>query len=776
MLKALLLNTPRYLTGNFANDTLPSNNQGWGDANLGTMFDSTTHRYLVDQNLLLRASGQAYRFTGTIADSSKPFRVTLVWTDAPGSTTGNAYVNDLTLFMAVNGTEYRGNVFNGASSTTGGNGDPRNNVENVFLPAGTTGTFDLLVYATNLAGDGVPGNATPLDQDFALVISNADVTPIPALVSAGVTTSDASGNTNGFVDPGETVSVQVGATNVGAGPATGLTSSLTAVGSGATIVSGTSAYADIATGATGTNSTPYQVQVAQGQACGTVVTLHQALTQGANTLLTRDIPITVGKPTLGGTTPYTSTDIPRAIPDNTPAGVQSTLTVPGGSGTVGTITATVSIAHTFDLDLTIQLISPSGKTVTLANQQGFGGHNYTNTVFDDAASQRIAEGNAPFTGSFRPDTPLAALIGEPAAGTWKLKVADALAGDTGTITGFKLSITTGTFTCQALAPDLTVTKTHGGSFAVGQNGVYSLTVNNIATGPEAASTSGTITVTDTLPSGLTYVSGSGTGWTCNAAGQAVTCTSSGLVAPGNSSSPITLTVGVAAGAVPAVTNTASVSTPGETNTANNSTADPTTVDPAAPTTASLTVQKAGPGTGTVTSSDGQISCGSTCAKTYPIGTFVTLTATPAAGSSFAGWSGGVCTGTGPCQVALDADKGVTAKFEQVNAAVQVSRPPSGPGLLATIGARAGCGPLTSVQLGTAGQAFANASVTVTSPAGGPAAQTRGFSYTPPAGTTQVSFTIQRVVAQGGATVSPIRFVDGCGEWKTFVGGGPDAFR
>ena len=42
------------------------------------------------------ASGQSRVYTGSCADTNKPFRVTVAWTDAPGSTVGNAYVNNLT--------------------------------------------------------------------------------------------------------------------------------------------------------------------------------------------------------------------------------------------------------------------------------------------------------------------------------------------------------------------------------------------------------------------------------------------------------------------------------------------------------------------------------------------------------------------------------------------------------------------------------------------------------------------------------------------------------
>jgi hypothetical protein len=80
----------------------------------------------------------------------------------------------------------------------------------------------------------------------------------------------------------------------------------------------------------------------------------------------------------------------------------------------------------------------------------------------------------------------------------------------------------------------------------------------------------------------------------------------------------------------------------------------------------LTVTKAGSGSGSVSSSPGGIDCGSDCSEPYNAGTTVTLTATPAnAASTFAGWSGGGCTGTGACVVTMDASKLVTATFDDV---------------------------------------------------------------------------------------------------------------
>src|SRR6185436_369727 len=73
------------------------------------------------------------------------------------------------------------NVFSGANSASGGTADTKNNVESVFLPAGTTGNFTITVRGTNISGDGVPGNADITDQDFALVVSNATAGATPTI-------------------------------------------------------------------------------------------------------------------------------------------------------------------------------------------------------------------------------------------------------------------------------------------------------------------------------------------------------------------------------------------------------------------------------------------------------------------------------------------------------------------------------------------------------------------------------------------------------------------
>ncbi len=78
----------------------------------------------------------------------------------------------------------------------------------------------------------------------------------------------------------------------------------------------------------------------------------------------------------------------------------------------------------------------------------------------------------------------------------------------------------------------------------------------------------------------------------------------------------------------------------------------------------LLVFRSGDGSGHVTSSPGGIDCGEDCSELYATGTQITLTALPAEGSEFAGWSGGQCSGTGTCTVTVQSRVLVTASFNK----------------------------------------------------------------------------------------------------------------
>lgn len=127
--------------------------------------------------------------------------------------------------------------------------------------------------------------------------------------------------------------------------------------------------------------------------------------------------------------------------------------------------------------------------------------------------------------------------------------------------------------------DLAISKSHSGVFTAGDTGSYNIVVSNNGTN----TTSGTTTVTDVLPTGLSYNSFSGSGWNCSATGQNVTCTNSTPIADSATLPTLTLIVDVSDPAPTSVENTATVSNPMfDYDAGNNSSTDPTTIIDATP--------------------------------------------------------------------------------------------------------------------------------------------------------------------------------------------------
>ncbi len=405
MVKAWLMTAAHYENGVGANDTLWSNNQGMGSVDLGRAFNGTSN-IRVDQSQVFGTTGQTYTVSGTIATSAQPFRVGLTWTDKPGATTGNAWVNDLDLEVTVNGTLYRGNVFSGASSVTGGAADTRNNAEFVFLPAGVTGTFSVTVRATNVAGDGVPGNADTTDQDFALVVSNGTVsapTPDFSLAASPATRAVTQGGSTTYTVSNTAVNGFASTITLSASPA---------------ITGVTYAFAPNPMAANG--SSTLSVTTSAATPAGT----YNITVTGTGGALTRTtaVSLTVSPPAGSSQVKTYSASPALAIPDNNATGVTSAIVVPI-SQAITSVAVSVNVTHTYQGDLVVTLTGPSGASAILHNRTGGGTDNIVTT----------------YSILTTPNQALSVFNGLNTSGSWSLRVQDLAAADVGTLNSWNVS-------------------------------------------------------------------------------------------------------------------------------------------------------------------------------------------------------------------------------------------------------------------------------------------------------------------------------------------------
>jgi DNA-binding beta-propeller fold protein YncE len=155
-----------------------------------------------------------------------------------------------------------------------------------------------------------------------------------------------------------------------------------------------------------------------------------------------------------------------------------------------------------------------------------------------------------------------------------------------------------------------------------------------------------------------------------------------------------------------------------------------TVAPGVP----LTVSADGTGSGSVVSSPAGIDCPADCAYFFEHGTEVTLAASPAPGSSFSGWSG-ACSGTGECEVTVDAATEVAASFAEIPKPPPPPPPPPPPNHTLTVGL-AGSGSVVGDVGGASGgllcppacsQAFAAGTEVTLTPSAAPGSRFAGWS-------------------------------------------------
>ncbi len=526
MTKAFLMNSARYLTGAGANDNLWSPGQGMGEVNLGRAFDGVA-RVLRDQRPedLFTASGQTRVYTGRVVETNQPLRVTLAWTDAPGSTIGNAFNNDLDLTVTVGTNTYLGNNFSGAVSIAGGSADARNNVESVLLPAGISGDIIVTVTAANINSDGVPNNSNNLDQDFALVVYNAAATTVPVIGAAGAAlVAESCFPGNNAVDDGETVSLGVTLKNTGTAATTNLIVTLLAT-NGVLAPGVAQNY-----GVLSTDGAPVShvfTFTASGD-CGGMISPGLLLSDGTNNLGVVTLHLPIGLTTIQTTTLTNSAAI--TIPDVGKAtSYPSTLTVSGLTGAVTKVTATLQgYSHSWPDDVDVLLVGPGGQRVMLMGDCGGGNaRNGVTLSFDDAALSSVPDSAAIPSGTYKPTnidstsdnfpspapgapfaTTLAVFNGQNPNGNWLLYVQDDGSLDSGSITqGWTLSITTSNLSCCVSAGQTADLGISGAAaltdVTLGSNVTLAITIAN--RGPDAA---GFVSVTNLLPPGLNFVSAS----------------------------------------------------------------------------------------------------------------------------------------------------------------------------------------------------------------------------------------------------------------------------
>jgi uncharacterized repeat protein (TIGR01451 family) len=356
-----------------------------------------------------------------------------------------------------------------------------------------------------------------------------------ALLDAGAAVpTQVAGDGDAFIEINETWSLIIPLTNIGGVGATAISGNLTTGTPGITVGVPNSAYPDLAVSASGNNATAYQFTVGAAAVCGDTIdfTLTATYTGGPSPQAF-NFSLGTGQPGTPVAFSYSGPVVP--IPDSPGGPVDATLAVAGVVGNIldvnfsidGTVcstadgSTTVGIDHTFVADLDVTLISPATTGVVVIDNTDGGGNNFCQTALDDQSGgpniQSVATADAPFTGSFVPNAPLAGFSGETANGNWILRAEDFAGIDTGSIRAFTVTITPAVCNAPALSPIITGTKTiTGGNQNQGGNVIYTIVLTNSGTGAQLDNAGNEFT--DTLPAGLTVGVPTATSGTVSASG------------------------------------------------------------------------------------------------------------------------------------------------------------------------------------------------------------------------------------------------------------------
>lgn len=299
--------------------------------------------------------------------------------------------------------------------------------------------------ADNRTGAGI------VRADLVLAYTGASPQPLAKAQQPSVV-NDADGSQ--YLKPGTTATVTVPVANVGDGTAASTSLVLTSPTAGVTIAPRSKYYGNVEVGQTVTNT--FKVTVPATAQLGLPVRLDARVTfAGSTSPTTSTFNVPVGEPSRE-TKHFAYSGPVVAIPDNDATGASVQIPVTGvGRGSKLTFSVdgatcsavegatTVGIDHTFTGDLVGTLTSPSGASATVFSRSGGTGANLCQVVFDDSAAKAystVTASLAPFTGTWRPNSPLAALLAEPVDGTWTFKVVDQVAADRGSIRAVSLHL------------------------------------------------------------------------------------------------------------------------------------------------------------------------------------------------------------------------------------------------------------------------------------------------------------------------------------------------
>jgi uncharacterized repeat protein (TIGR01451 family) len=500
-----------------------------------------------------------------------------------------------------------------------------------FAGASPNGTWTL--FAAN-GGGGGPATARELTNGWCLTFTTTppDLTITKTAVGSGFR-------------QGGTVSYNIVVTNSGTGPTSGTITVTDVIPTGLTVTSATGTNWTC-TGSSTVSCTSTTPIAANG---GTsTITLAANIAANAPSSITNTVTVSGGGETNTGNNAGTSViSVTQLAPDLTIAKVAQGAPFQQGGTVTYMITVTNSGNGPTSGTITVTDVIPTGLTVT--NAVGPFNCSGSSTVTCTSSTPIPANGNASITLSANIAT------NAPASITNTATVSGGGETNTGNNSG------TSVISVTQLAPDLTISKVaQSGPFQQGGTVTYLLTVTNSGNGPS----SGQITVTDVIPTGLTVTSATGTNWSCTGITQ-VTCTRTTAI-PAGGTSVITLVANIANNAPPSITNTATVSGGGETVTNNN--AGSSVISVGVP--AALTVTVSGNAWGSVVSTPSGINCPRACVANFAAGSVVTLTrqVNAANDGEFVGWTdpatcASAANSSNPtCEVTMNGAQTAAARF------------------------------------------------------------------------------------------------------------------